>query len=124
MADEPRKQSLIAELATARSQLAAHTLGVRRGASISERLKRGVRDHLAVWFGSAMVVGLLLSRLVRTGPKVAVKGARKAQVEKAGKAAFGLTLLKFGLDFAKPAMLSWLKDRVLGGFSKHRKPRG
>lgn len=124
MADEPRKQSLIAELAMARSQLAAHSLGVRRAASISERLKHGVRDHLAVWFGSAMVVGLLLSRVVRPRRKVVVKGARKAQVEKAGAAAFALTLLKFGLDFAKPAMLSWFKDRLLSGFSKRRKARG
>lgn len=113
MPDESRKQSLIAELASARSELHAHALGVSRGFNLVERVKRGVKHRPALWFGGAALVGLLLSKIGR--PKrqiIKVPVFRDSMPEKAGKAAVALTVLKFALDFARPALLKWVKNRI------------
>lgn len=117
MADSTDKKILIAELAVARGELAGYTAALRHDLDFGARLKRGVRIHPAAWFSGAALLGLMLSRISLGRGKAAVKRSafRSEKTTPAGKAAFALTALKFGLDFAKPALLRWLKDRYLGG---------
>ena len=117
MADPTDKNILIAELAAARNELGGYTTALRHDLDFSAKLKRGVRMHPAVWFGGAALFGLLLSRIspTRRKPSAPTSFFRSQKTAQAGKAAFALTALKFGLDFAKPVLLRWLKDRYLGG---------
>lgn len=117
MAAPTDKKILIAELAAARGELRGYTTALRHDLDFGARLKRGVRTHPAAWFGGAAALGLLLSRLSPAHRKHALKvPTSHAKIPAhAGKAAFALTALKLGLDFAKPALLRWFKDRYLGG---------
>lgn len=115
MADETRKQTLTAELDTARTNLAGYATALRRDLSIGARLKSGVARNPLAWFGAAAVIGLVLSRIPVRGRKVVIKGSaiRNDQAVKAGKAAFFLAALKFGLDFAKPMIMTWIKNQMM-----------
>ena len=70
----------------------------------------------------AAFVGLLLSKLPASRRKVVIKGPaiRSGSTEQAGKAAFALTLVKFALDFARPALTAWIKKRVTAAPSQPR----
>ena len=115
MAGATDKKILIAELAAARGELAGYTAALRHDLDFGARLKRRLRTHPAAWFSGAALLGLLLSSLPRLRGKAAVKrpAFRPPETATAGKAAFALTALKFGLDFAKPALLRWFKARYL-----------
>ena len=115
MAEQTRKQSLTKELDAARGELAGYARALRHDLSVGERLKSGIGRNPVAWFSAAAVVGLLLSRVPISRRKMVVRGPalRNQQVEKAGAAAVALTALKFGLDFAKPAIVSWLKKQML-----------
>ena len=115
MADQTRKQTLTAELDTARTHLAGYMTALRHDLSVGARLKSGVARNPLAWFGAAAVIGLVLSRISLPGRKVVIKGPaiRNDQAAKAGKAAFVLTALKFGLDFAKPMIMTWIKNQML-----------
>ena len=114
MAKQTSKYSLTTELDAARAQLAGYAGALRHDLDIGGRLKAGVAGHPSVWFAGAAVLGLLISRIPRSRRKVVVKGPalRDDQVAKAGKAAFALTVLKLGLDFAKPVLVSWIRKQI------------
>ncbi len=114
MAGDPRKQTLTADLAAARARLTGYATALRHDLHVSRRLKSGVSGNPIAWFGGATVVGLLLSKLPPARRKVVVKGPaiRNDSAEKAGKAAFLLTALKFAFDFAKPTLIAWAKQRM------------
>ena len=114
MANESRKQTLIDELQSARTQIACYATALRHDLNVTARLKSGVARNPVVWFGGAAVIGLLFSRILSSRRTVVLKGPAvgKEQVEKAGKAAFALTVLKLAFDFAKPALVNWVRTQV------------
>lgn len=122
MANSPDREELIAELAASRAALTGYTAALRHDFDFGAKLKRSFRAYPAVWLGGAALLGLLLSRLGSARRKLVARGPaiRPETAAKAGKAAFALTALKFGLDFAKPALLRWVKDRYL---SRSHTPR-
>lgn len=109
MANPPDRKALIAELAASRAALTGYTTALRHDVAFGAKLKRSFHANRTAWLGGAAVFGLLLSRLPGSRRKVVIH----APAAGAGKAAFALTALKVGLDFAKPALLRWLKDRWL-----------
>lgn len=115
MAQQPLKQSLTTEIETARAHLAACVSVLRKDLDVGSRVKARVARNPVAWFSGAAIVGLLLSRVPASRRKVIVKESAgwNHQAEKAGKAAFMLTVLKFGLNFAKPAIVSWVKKKLL-----------
>ena len=116
MANSTDKETLIAELAVARGELGGYTAALRHDLDLGARLKRAFRAHPATWFGGAALLGLLLSKALPRWRKEDIKrpAFREKKTAAAGKAAFALTALKFGLDFAKPVLLRWFKDHYLG----------
>lgn len=114
MAHSAHKQTLIADLANARTELVGYGQALSHDLDVGAKLKRGLRENPAAWFGGAAVLGLLLSRITAPRRKVIVKSAgfRRSQTEQAGKAAFALTALKFGFDLVKPALFAWVKNRA------------
>lgn len=88
---------------------------LRHDLNLGSRLKAGVAGNPVLWFSGAAVVGLLISQIPPSRRKVVVKGPalHNDQAAKAGKAAFALTALKFALDYAKPAIVSWIKKKIL-----------
>jgi hypothetical protein len=117
MAEANRKDQLRAELDHARDQIGGHALGLKRSLSPAEAIKRGVRHRPVVWFAGAVLAGLLLSRIPARrrqsrAEKRAEKQKEKETAGNAGKAALLVTVLKFGLDLAKPSLTRWLRDRV------------
>ena len=126
MAESPRKEFLRAELAAARDRLGGHTLGLRRKLSPAEAVKRGVHHYPAAWFGGAVLLGLLLSRIPARRKKVKVEvPSRRGDIQAsgAGKAVLVATVLKFGLELAKPSLLRWLRGRVTDYVSARSAPR-
>lgn len=120
MADATRKQNLIADLASARTELVGYGQALKHDLDIGARVKRGVRSHPTAWFGGAALLGLLLSKIPRSRRKVLVKGQslRQRDIQNSGKAALALTVLKFALNFAKPALLKWVNGRMFPSHSR------
>ena len=125
MADPIDKTKLTYELAAARAKMSGYAGALRHDLDIGARLKTGVTRNPVAWFAGAVVVGLVLSRIPTGHRKVVVKGPsfRNKDVEKAGKAATALAVLKFGLDFAKPAIVAWAKRRYFSGKGGASSPR-
>ncbi len=117
MAYPARKEVLIADLATARTELAGYGQALARDLDVGARVKRGVRTHPAGWFGGAALLGLLLSKLPPLRRKVVVTPSlfRREPARGAGKAALIVTLAKLALDLAKPALTAWIKRRLFSG---------
>ena len=118
MAQSFRKESLIADLAAARDRMGGHVLGLRRKMSPAEVIKRGSRRYPAALFGGAVLLGLLLSRIPARRRQIKIDTPRRPEknqqaVKGAGRAAVAVTLLKFGLDMAKPAIIRWVRDRLM-----------
>ena len=115
MAEQPRKQSLTTEIETARAHLAACVSVLRKDLDVGTRVKARVARNPVAWLSGAAIVGLLLSMIPGSRRKVVVRESAgwNHQAEKAGKAAFLLTALKFGLNFAKPAIVTWVKKKIL-----------
>jgi len=115
MAESTDRKTLIAELANARDTLTGYTAALRHDMDFGANLKRRVRGNPTAWFGGAALFGLLLSRIPPLRRKPVVRGPifARGQAEQAGKVAFGLTILKFVLDFARPTLLRWVKERYL-----------
>lgn len=113
MADPIDKKELMEELAAARGRMSGYVAALQRDLDLGARLKTGVAYNPLAWFAGAAVVGLLLSKIPPMRGKVVVKGPaiRNNQAQKAGHAAILLTILKFGFDVAKPAIILWAKRR-------------
>lgn len=114
MAKTPGKKALSGDLEAARSHLAGYITALRHDTDVGSRVKASVRGNPILWFAGAAVIGFALSQIPARRRKVVIKGPKVAnnQAETAGKAAFGLTALKFGLDLAKPTIVNWLKKYV------------
>ena len=109
MAEPSRKQTLIAELETNRTRIAASMVEVRHDMDFGARLKSKYKRHPAVWFGAAAVVGVVLARIFKSRRKDAP--VRYHQAEKPAKVAFLFTALKLALPFAKPALTAFLAKK-------------
>lgn len=115
MANSPDREALIAELAASRAALTGYTTALRADVALGAKLKRSFQANRTVWLGGAAVLGLLLSKVSSTRRKVVIH----APVAEAAKAGLVLSALKFGLNFAKPALFGWMKDRWLSRSAKH-----
>lgn len=124
MAISDRKKALIHDLTESRQELVGYGEAFRHDLDFGAKVKRGVRANPAACFGGAALLGLLLSKLSPSRSKVVVKGPtfRGDQTKQAGKAALLLTVLKFGLDLAKPSLMAWVRDRALGASGATRRP--
>ena len=111
MAEANRKKSLTVELEAARSRAAGYTIALREDADFAPRLRASVRSNQAIWFGGAAALGLVLSLLAPRRRKVEFAKAKKGRnaAENTKRAAFGLTVLKFALDLAKPVIVARVK---------------
>lgn len=111
------------ELESSRDAMTAYAAALRHDLDLGSKLKRGVRNHPLGWYAAAGVLGLLLSKIPPLHRRVVVKGPKLPgnAPEEAGLIALGIPVLKFALDFAKPALLRWFKDRFL---RTGRPPRG
>lgn len=123
MAAPANHEKLKSDLASSREALAAYVGALRQDFDYGAKLKRAVRNNPLVWYAGAALVGLVLSR-VPPGTRrrtMKLKSSRPERSSPAGYTAMALTVLKFALDFAKPALLRWVKDRYLG---TGQSPRG
>lgn len=119
MVDPIDKNELTKELAAARVRLVGHAAALRHDLDLGARLKASVCAKPRTWFVASAVLGYLLTRVAPTRRKVVKRPAlRDGQVEKAGKAAMLLTVLKMVLDFAKPALFAWAKQRYYSRFDQ------
>lgn len=115
MANPPDRKALIAELAASRAALTGYATALRDDVALGAKLKRSFHANRTAWFSGAAVVGLLLSRLTGRRTKVVIH----SPVAEAGKTGLVLSALKFGLNFAKPALVGWITDRWLSRSPKH-----
>jgi hypothetical protein len=118
MADQALKQSLINELAVARSQFGVNKAELREDLAIGRKLKRQLRQNPVPWFAGAAVLGLLLSKLPPMRRKVVVKPPKigKTKAEDVGKAGIAVALFNFALQMAKPTLMRMLRERFMSSF--------
>jgi hypothetical protein len=108
---------MTAQLADARTRMTGNFRALRYDLAILPRVKSNITRNPLAWFSAAAILGLLLSRIAPSRrahpPRVAIKlpSRQGDATEKAGKAAFGFTILKLVLDFAKPAILRYIASR-------------
>jgi hypothetical protein len=116
MAAPADHKKLKGDLASSREALTTYVGALRQDVDFGAKLKRAVQNNPFAWYAAAAMLGLLLSRIPPVARRrvVAVKKSRRDSPGEAGYAAVALTALKFALDFAKPALLRWFKDRYLG----------
>lgn len=113
MAEQSRKQTLITELAAARTHLARDIIVVGEDMDFGARIESNYARHYSVWLSGAAILGLMLSRLLPSRGKGAVgPGYRDYRVEKPGKAALIFTVLKFAVSLAKPALMNYLAKKT------------
>ena len=125
MAETTDKQTLAAELASARGRMTGYAAAIRRDLDVGARLKTSVARNSAAWYAGAAVLGLLLSKIPPMRRKLVVETPvfLPSQTRKAGKIAVLLGILKFAADFVKPALLFWSKRRFLSERSGPKPPR-
>ena len=116
MATPADREKLKRELASSREAMTAYVTALGHDLDFGAKLKRGVQRNPWAWYAAAGILGLLLSKIPPLRRTVVVKGPRRKSdaPKEAGKAAIVVSLLKFALDFAKPALVRWLRDRYLG----------
>jgi hypothetical protein len=121
MADRTLKQSLINELAIARSQFGVNKAELREDVALGRKLKRQLHRHPVPWFAGAAIIGLLLSKLSSMRRRVVINPPkrRRPQPEEMGKAGFAVALLNFVLQLAKPTLLILIRDRLTSPFRTH-----
>ena len=115
MAQGPRKSELIAELALARRSISANAHLLGRDLNFVSRAKRSVRRNQFAWLAGSGLVGFVLAKLPARTKKVVVdtKGRKAPSAEKTVvKAGLLVTVLKLGLDIARPALTKWVTRRV------------
>jgi hypothetical protein len=118
MADQDLKQSLINELAVARSQVGINKSELREDVAVGKKLKRQLRQNPLPWFAGAAVLGLLLSKLPPMRRKVVVKPPkiRPSKQEEVGKAGIAVALLHFLLQIARATLTKLLRERISSAF--------
>lgn len=119
-------ETVIRQLANNRQELAAHSLGMRRAASPADQLKRSFHEHKAVFIGSAVALGLLLSLLPERSKRTLDPAHEKTMKRhsddspeisqsdsKPMMAVVGVSLTKLLWDISKPFVKSWLSEKLL-----------
>lgn len=109
--------------------LERHAHALREQFSLSNQLKKSVRQHPSAWFMGSLVSGLTLSRLMRSR---SVAASTHQTVSDASTAArkpksWTIKLLSSGIKLAQPALTAWLGRQLQQQWgaqhSPHDKPR-
>lgn len=112
MASSTVKDSLVAELADARTRMTGLSRALRYDLQVVPRLRANIARNQVAWFSGAALVGLILSQFLSRRPPVVSVGSSSDNVPaKAGKATLAVTALKLTIDFAKPALLRYIAAR-------------
>lgn len=111
---DDNKESLIDELARARSRMAAHRAELGHDLDVPTRLKASISSHRGVWLGAAGVLGLLMTQLPFRRKKIVVepKRSRKKEVERAGVAGLLFGVLRMLVPVVKPMVIAWVSKRM------------
>jgi hypothetical protein len=125
MAEVERKKELIAELEHSRAQMGDYVHLLGHDLDFRTRARRAFARHPAVWIGTALILGLVISRLPIRRKKAAADVPRKKvepTIEKAGVAGLALGVLKVAFDIARPALTSWVTRRFAERFDPSQNP--
>jgi hypothetical protein len=111
---EERKAQLAAELEVARKSMHFAMSGVRDGANVPRRVKRGLSQNTFLWLGGALALGLFIALRPRRPKKVYVmpknhKGPSTEKVASVGLMAAGL---KLALDVARPTLMRIASEKL------------
>ena len=114
-----RKATLIGELEVSRGEIRNSFRAMEAQLDVAARVRTNVRKNTLLWLSFAAAGGWLLSkvfisRLARPVPRaVAATVSNKDHRETpAGGKRILPSLLRMGLDLAKPALLEWLVNGV------------
>ena len=121
MAEEQRKAELSTVLARSRGEITTNVHALGHDLDFVSRARRAFKTHPAVWIGSALLVGLLISRLPFGRKKVVVAPrAKKTEetIEKVEKTGLLLAVLKIAFNVLKPTLMGWATRRVAEYFEE------
>lgn len=114
---EHDKQTIVAELATARARLSATGDALRRSLDVSARAKESFTRHRPAWLGGAAIVGFVLSKLPSRKRTVFVESATGKVLGAAGKLGALFSAARFAINFVRP-LVSELAGSSLGEILK------
>ncbi len=126
-------EELITEIARNRIELAAHRAGLRHASQVGDRLQRSFTQHAPLFFGTAAVIGVLISLIprmrsssryekrLRQREKEALAVAKKMQKGNDSKSFTAIALglaAKAALEMGKPVVLKLLREH----YAKQQRP--
>lgn len=110
---EDLKNELLGTMASARAHLSAEGGALKTVLSPKRMIRDSVDRNRSAILGSCALGGMLLAWLpARRKEKVVRPPSKKSpDVEKAGRAAVVLAILKFAADLSRPILLDWIQKR-------------
>jgi hypothetical protein len=108
--------ALKAEIAASRQQLSWELRGLRYEMDIPRRIRRSMREHMGLWIGAAVAVGVIVIMLPRK-KEVHVdlaKGLQGKPGKKFLEAGFLLGLLRMAAPLLKPMVKNFITQKMRG----------
>ena len=114
---------LTAEIAGSRERVGRDLRGLRYELDFGGKFRRSFRKHSGSWLSVAGAVGTLIALAPMRKKKIYVdaKTGRKSN-KKLAETGAALAVLKIAADFARPAIMEFLKARLTGsgGGKRHK----
>ena len=105
-------EALSHALAQSRARLSHHATVLADRANVARRLKRSVKRKPVPWIAAAVVLGLLIAARRPKPRRVEVHTVQASNGKNSGKLAFVLAAGKIALDAFRPAITSWIGQRI------------
>lgn len=108
--------ALKAEIAASRQQVSWELRGLRYEVNIPRRIRRSMREHMGLWIGAAVAVGVIVMMLPRK-KEVHVdlaKGLKGRPEKKFLEAGFLLGLLRLAAPLLKPMVKNFITQKMRG----------
>ncbi|HEV7868357.1 MAG TPA: hypothetical protein VGO90_11795 [Chthoniobacteraceae bacterium] len=111
---EELKAELLGTLSSARAHLSAEGGALKTVLSPKRMLRDSIDRNRSTLLGSCALGGMLLAWLPGRRKEKVVRppSKRSPDVEKAGRAAIVLAVLKFATDLTRPILLEWVQKRA------------
>jgi hypothetical protein len=115
---------LKAEIARSRERVDRHLRGLYYELDFPAKLRRSFHEHTTFWLGAAAAVGVLIVLLPMQKKKIYVDAESGQKTKKrVAETGFALGALNIGASLIRPAIVEFVKSRLLGTASGSRTSR-
>lgn len=120
---EHDKQTLVAELASARTRLSAAGEALRQSLDVTARAKESFQRHRPAWLSSAAIAGFVLSKIPSRKKTIIVERTTGKVLGAAGKLGAIFSAVKFALNLASPLLSEAAGGRIAEILKRFQRPQ-